>query len=276
MLAFGPICSIPELETWLVTWSFFETIHSRSYTYLIQNVYPDPSKIFDELTSIPEIIDCAKDVSQYYDNLIRLNHLWFTGFNEIIELDRIEHKKALWLALMSVNILEGIRFYVSFAASWAFAETKRMEGNAKIIKLIARDEAIHLASTQQLLKAIVADDPDFAKIRKDTEAECIAMFVSAAEQEKTWAKYMFKDGSIIGLNERIACDYIEWLTNKRMTTMGYHPHYRVGSSNPLPWTQGWIGGSEVQVAPQEVPSSSYTVGSIKHDIDENSFRGMSL
>lgn len=272
ILAFGPICSIPELETWLTTWSFFESIHSRSYTYLIQNVYPNPSIVFDELTTIKEISDCAFDVSKHYDDLIYMNNSYHTDE----PIDRFDHKKAIWLALMSVNILEGIRFYVSFAASWAFAEAKKMEGNAKIIKFISRDENLHLAGTQQLLKSLVQDDPDFATIKKQTEMDCIAMFIAAAEQEKGWIKYMFKDGSIIGLNERILTDYIEWLTNRRMVAVGYKPYYKTVASNPLPWTQKWIGGAEVQVAPQETEIVSYTTGSIKQDVSVDSFKGMKL
>ncbi|WP_341666227.1 ribonucleotide-diphosphate reductase subunit beta, partial [Vibrio sp.] len=137
-LAFLPICSLPEVENWIETWSFFETIHSRSYTHIIRNVYPNPSVVFDQMLDIKEIVDCASDISQYYDNVIEN-----------------PNKKNLWLALMCANALEGIRFYVSFACSWAFAELKKMEGNAKIIKFIARDENTHLAATTTMIKNLV-------------------------------------------------------------------------------------------------------------------------
>jgi ribonucleoside-diphosphate reductase beta chain len=176
---------------------------------------------------------------------------------------------------MSVNILEGVRFYVSFACSWAFAELKKMEGNAKIIKFIARDENLHLAGTQQLLKALPKDDPDFAKIAKETEEESIKLFVAAVDQEKSWAKYLFKDGSMIGLNEKLLSDYIEWIANKRMTAVGLPSPYK-GGSNPLPWTQKWISGAEVQVAPQETEITSYVVGGVKKDVNEETFKGFSL
>lgn len=267
-LAFGPICSLPELETWITTWAFSETIHSRSYTYIIRNVYPDPSKIFDELLDIKEIVDCAGDISRYYDDLILYN-------NKAATFGNYEHKEALWLALVSVNILEGIRFYVSFACSWAFAELKNMEGNAKIIKFIARDENLHLAGTQQLLKALVQDDPDFAKIKEDTKSVVIKMFEDAVNQEKIWARYLFKDGSMIGLNETLLNDYIEWIAHKRMTAIGVPTVFK-GGSNPLPWTQKWISGNEVQVAPQETQITSYTVGGVKKDASADSFKGMSL
>ena len=270
--AFGPICSLPELETWFQTWTFSETIHSRSYTHIIRNIYSNPSKIFDEMLDIAEIVDCAGDISKYYDDLIWWNNL---PKNQYESDTKYKHKKALWMALMSVNILEGIRFYVSFACSWAFAEVKKMEGNAKIIKFIARDENLHLAGTQSLLKLLPKDDEDFIPIAEDTKADCVKLFVDAVDQEKAWAKYLFKDGSMIGLNEQLLCEYIEWIAHKRMTAVGLPCPYK-NTSNPLPWTQKWIAGGDVQVAPQEVELSSYISGGTKQDVDQNSFAGFKL
>ena len=193
-----------------------------------------------------------------------------------IVVDLYQLKKLLWLTLMSVNILEGVRFYVSFACSWAFAELKKMEGNAKIIKLIARDENLHLASTQMLLKLLKADDPVFEKIAKETEAECTKMFVDAVDQEKAWAKYLFKDGSMIGLNTQLLNEYIEWICTRRMGNVGLTSPYKVPSANPLPWTQKWISGSEVQVAPQETEITSYVSGGTKQDVSADTFKGFSL
>jgi ribonucleoside-diphosphate reductase beta chain len=281
-LAFLPLATIPELETWIQTWSFNETIHSRSYTHIIRNVYSDPSAVFDQLTEIPEILDCATDISKYYDDLIEYAgyyRLLGYGIHEVnyqtVTIDRYELKKKLWLCLNSVNALEGIRFYVSFACSWAFAELKKMEGNAKIIKLIARDENVHLGSTQTLLKLLPQDDPDYELIKHETRAECETMFLAAAKQEKDWAHYLFKDGSMIGLNEVLLGQYVDWLTCKRMAAVGLNCHIKTGS-NPLPWTQKWIAGAEVQVAPQETEISSYVIGGTKQDVDQNTFKGFSL
>lgn len=275
-LALLPICTNPELEVWIQTWSFFETIHSRSYTHIIKNVYPDPSKVFDEMLDIKEIVDCADDISKYYDALIFANEA-----NKILlgkspsGESTYQHKKALWRALNSINILEGIRFYASFACSWAFAETKRMEGNAKIIKFIARDENLHLASTQQIIRILPKEDSDFEKIKEECKEEVKQMFLHAAEQEKQWAKYLFKDGSVIGLNEELLCQYVEFITNKRMTTLGYDKMFNT-TSDPLPWTQKWISGGDVQVAPQETAISSYVVGGTNLDVKEESFKGFTL
>ena len=264
-LAFLPITSLPELETWIQTWTFFETIHSRSYTHIIRNVYPDPSRVFDEMLEIQEIVDCAKDISKYYDDLIETN----------VPAGSYEHKKLLWLCLNAVNALEGVRFYVSFACSWNFAELKKMEGNAKIIKFIARDENVHLASTQQLLKILPKEDVDFARIQEETKDLCVHLFSEVVEQEKAWARYLFKDGSMIGLNEKLLCDYVEWIANKRMTAVGLDSPYK-GGSNPLPWTQKWIAGSDVQVAPQETEITSYIVGGVTQDVTDDTFKGFSL
>jgi ribonucleoside-diphosphate reductase beta chain len=269
-MAFLPICSLPELETWIQTWAFFETIHSRSYTHIIRNVYSDPSKVFDEMLDIEEIADCAADISKYYDDLIKWNNF---AFDPGEFYDEYEHKKALWLCLNAVNALEGVRFYVSFACSWAFAEVKKMEGNAKIIKLIARDENVHLASTQQLLKILPKEDPDFERIQEETHTECVDMFYSVVEQEKAWARYLFKNGSMIGLNEQLLCEYVDFIAAKRMGAIGLNGK---PGANPLPWTQKWISGSEVQVAPQETEITSYVIGGVKKDVDENTFKGFTL
>lgn len=271
--AFSPICSLPELENWILTWAFSESIHSRSYTHIIRNVYSNPSIVFDGMMNIEPIINCADDISKNYDELINFNN----KINQDVKINysEYEHKVALWKTLISVNILEGVRFYVSFACSWAFAELKKMEGNAKIIKFIARDENLHLAGTQQLLKVLPSDDPDFAKIAEETKQECIDMFISAVDQEKAWANYLFKDGSMIGLNEKLLSDYIEWIANKRMTAVGLPSPYK-GGSNPLPWTQKWISGAEVQVAPQETEITSYVVGGVKKDVTNETFKGFSL
>lgn len=283
-LAFLPLTSLPELETWIETWSFSETIHSRSYTHIIRNIYPNPTVVFDQLMDNEEILDCADSISKYYDDLIEYSmyyQLLGEGKHSVngktVEINKRELKKKLWLTLNSVNVLEGIRFYVSFACSWAFAELKKMEGNAKIIKFIARDENVHLGSTQYLLtKILTKEDPEFAEIAKECEQDIIEMFVEAVEQEKQWAEYLFKDGSMIGLNAELLSNYIEWIACKRMTALGMKCPYTVPQSNPLPWTAKWISGAEVQVAPQETEISSYILGGTKQDVTEDTFKGFSL
>ena len=282
--SFNPIVSLPQLENWITTWTFSETIHSRSYTHIIRNVYANPSKVFDEMLEVQEILDCADDITKYYDDLIETSMYYqllgegeHTVNRKKVVIDKYELKKKVWLALNSVNILEGVSFYVSFACSWAFAELKKMEGNAKIIKLIARDENVHLGSTQYMItKVLPKEDPDFVKIAEECQEEVVKMFTDAVEQEKAWADYLFKDGSMIGLNAKLLHDYIEWICCKRMTALGLKCPYTVSQANPLPWTQKWISGAEVQVAPQETEISSYVIGGVKQDVDDKTFSGLSL
>lgn len=275
-VALLPLVSLPELETWIETWSFSETIHSRSYTHIVRNIVNNPSIIFDDIVENEEILKRAKDIAHYYDNLIqatndyhRLGEGTHTINNEEIIVSKRELKKKLYLCLMSVNALEAIRFYVSFACSFAFAERKLMEGNAKIIKLIARDEALHLTSTQHMVNLLRTgqDDPEFIEIAAECEQECFDLFKAAAEQEKEWASYLFKDGSMIGLNKDILCQYVEYITNLRMKAVGLNSAYEGATQNPIPWINSWLSSDNVQVAPQEAEISSYLVGQIDNDID---------
>lgn len=272
-MAFLPIVSIPELETWIETWSFSETIHSRSYTHIVRNIVSDPSKVFDDIISDEEILKRAASVSHYYDNLISDVRKYEDGKKDLYEV-----KKSLYLCMMSVNILEAIRFYVSFACSFAFAERKLMEGNAKIIKLIARDESLHHMGTQKILKtwARGKDDPDMVKIAEECREESIKMFVDAAEQEKEWAEYLFKDGSMIGLNKDILCQYVEYITNSRMKSVGLGKAFENANKNPIPWINSWLVSDNVQVAPQETEISSYLIGQIDTAVDTKLFSTMEL
>ncbi len=274
-VAFLPLVSIPELETWIETWSFSETIHSRSYTHIIRNIVNDPSVVFDDIVRNQHIIERASDISKYYDALIHDTLIYLKlgeGSHSLngkeYEISLFELKRKLYLCMMSVNVLEAIRFYVSFACSFAFAERRLMEGNAKIIRLIARDEALHLTGTQHILNIMQSgqDDPEMVEVAKSCYDECIAMFKHAAQQEKDWAAYLFKDGSMIGLNLDILSQYIEYITNLRMSAVGLEPAFSGAKQNPIPWINAWLVSDNVQVAPQEVEVSSYLVGQIDSSV----------
>ena len=274
-IAFLPIVSLPELENWIETWAFSETIHSRSYTHIIRAIVNEPGVVFDEIMKTEEIIQRATSVSKHYDKLIKQTQAYLLngeGEHQIdgkpLTINMYSLKRQLYLTLMSVNILEAIRFYVSFACSFAFAERKVMEGNAKIIKLIARDEALHLTGTQHMLNLMRdgKDDPDMQAIAIECEAEVIQMFKDAANQEKDWAEYLFKDGSMIGLNAQILKQYLEYITNIRMSALNMQPIFEQ-TSNPLPWLNHWLDSDNVQVAPQETEITSYLVSAIDNTID---------
>ncbi|QCI21493.1 ribonucleotide-diphosphate reductase subunit beta [Buchnera aphidicola (Hyadaphis tataricae)] len=283
-VAFLPIISIPELETWIETWSFSETIHSRSYTHIIRNIVNSPSLIFDDIISNKHINDRAQNISIYYDELINYTSYWhLLGEGEhIINENKINInlntlKKKLYLCLISVNVLEAIRFYVSFACSFAFAERELMEGNAKIIRLIARDEALHLTGTQHILNLIsnMNDTELMSKIVLECKEEAIKIFISAAEQEKKWAEYLFQNGSMLGLNKDIICQYIEYITNIRMYSIGLKMPFEK-TSNPIPWINSWLTSDYVQTAPQETEISSYLVGQIDSEVSHDEFKKFKL
>ena len=270
-----PLVSLPELETWIETWSFFETIHSRSYTHIIRNIVNDPSVVFDDIVQNEYIIARAEDIACYYDDLIEYTqyfNLLGVGTHQVngktVVVSERELKKKLYLCLMCVNVLEAIRFYVSFACSFAFAERELMEGNAKIIKLIARDEALHLTSTQHMLNLMRggAEGAEWAEIAAELQNECFELFKKAAEQEKEWAQYLFKDGSMIGLNKDILCQYVEYITNARMLAVCLQPAFEKATQNPIPWINTWLSSDNVQVAPQEVEISSYLIGQIDAEV----------
>jgi ribonucleotide reductase beta subunit family protein with ferritin-like domain len=285
-MAFIPYCSLPELEACMEVWGFMEMIHSRSYTYIIKNVYSDPTEVFDTIIHDERILERAASVTESYDDFIQsaqnygVSESWkhrLEGVSYAKE-DLNDVKRKLYRAIANVNILEGIRFYVSFACSFAFGELKLMEGSAKIISLIARDENQHLAITQNILnKWRDGDDPEMKQIAKEEEEWVYAMFDRAVNEEKRWADYLFKDGSMIGLNDKLLQQYVEWIANRRIKAIGLKPQYDISANNnPLPWTSHWISSKGLQVAPQETEVESYVVGGIKQDVTKNTFSGFKL
>jgi ribonucleoside-diphosphate reductase beta chain len=285
-MAFLPYCSLPELEACMEVWGFMEMIHSRSYTYIIKNIYSDPSEVFDTIIHDERILERAKSVTESYDDFIQSAQQYGVSDAWLHNLEGVSYaketinnvKRKLYRAVANVNILEGIRFYVSFACSFAFGELKLMEGSAKIISLIARDENQHLALTQNILnKWKEGDDPEMQQIAKEEEEWVYAMFDRAVNEEKKWADYLFKDGSMIGLNDKLLQQYVEWIANRRLKAIGLKPQYDIkANNNPLPWTQHWISSKGLQVAPQETEVESYVVGGIKQDVKKDTFSGFKL
>jgi len=286
-MAFLPYCSLPELEACMEVWSFMEMIHSRSYTYVIKNVYSDPSVVFDTIINDPRILERAASVTESYDDFLNEAQNWGQGRlwadsrdveTSLAALEMKEVKRKLYRAVANVNILEGIRFYVSFACSFAFGELKLMEGSAKIISLIARDENQHLALTQNIINNWKkGDDPEMSEIVKEEEEWTYQMFDKCVNEEKKWADYLFKDGSMIGLNDKLLHQYVEWVANRRLRSIGLKPQYDIPMrNNPLPWTEHWISSKGLQVAPQETEVESYVVGGIKQDVKKDTFSGFKL
>ena len=285
-MAFAPYCSLPELEGCMNIWQTMEMIHSRSYTHIIKNVYPDPAEVLDTVLDNDKIIARAKSVTKAYDEFLERagawaeSNMWKKDWKGSPTTDWTmkDMKRSLYRAIANVNILEGIRFYVSFACSFAFGELKLMEGSAKIISLIARDESQHLALTQKIMyKWRKGDDPIMKEIHEEEKENVVSMFKAAVDEEKDWANYLFSQGSIIGLNERLLSQYVEWIANRRMKALGIKPIYDIpASNNPLPWTEHWLNSKGQQNAPQETEIESYVVGGIKQDVDAKTFAGFKL
>jgi len=272
-LSFLPYCSLPELEGCIITWDFMETIHSRSYTYIMKNVYADPSEVFDTILNDEEIVKRAISVTENYDRFSEMAQNYFVKGEGSLD----EVKKQLYLAMVNVNILEGLRFYVSFACTFAFGELKLMEGSAKIISFIARDEATHLNLSTQIIKNWHNNDGEMKKIAESCKDDVINMYKLCVEEEKAWAKHLMKEGTIIGLNENLLGQYVEFVANKRMKAIGFDPLFdRPLNANPLPWTQHWLSSAGLQVAPQETEVESYIIGGVKQDVDKDTLKGFTL
>jgi ribonucleoside-diphosphate reductase beta chain len=277
-LALLPYVSIPELEGCIIAWDFMESIHSRSYTYIVKNLYSNPSEVLDTILDTKEIVSRAESVTKDYDDFMQTATAW-KAKGIIANKSTYELKKKFYKMLISINILEGIRFYVSFACSFGFGELRLMEGSAKIISLIARDESQHLAITQHIIKNYQKNEKDkqMLRVMKDCEQEVYKMYRDAVKEEKEWAKYLMKDGSMIGLSETLLGNYVEWIANKRLRAIGLKPIYdRPLRTNPLPWTQHWLSSRGLQNAPQETEIESYIIGGIKQDITDDTFEDFKL
>ena len=285
-MAFMPYCSLPELEGCMNIWQTMEMVHSRSYTHIIKNVYANPADVFDKILDDQKILSRAQSVTKAYDEFLQAaqeygsGRQWEHALEEVpnAQWELYELKRKLYRAVANVYILEGIRFYVSFACSFAFGELKLLEGSAKIIGLIARDESQHMTVTQNILNNWKkGDDPDIIEIAKEEEANVYNMFKQCVDEEKSWAEYLFKDGSIIGLNEKLLSKYVEWTANRRLKSIGLKAIFDTPiSNNPLPWTAHWLSSKGMQVAPQETEVESYLIGSIKQDVKKDTFAGFKL
>lgn len=251
--------SNPELEACINVWQMFETIHSYAYTYIIQNVYPNPSEILDSILEDQEILKRAETVTRDYD---------------LLKVCGDDVKRQIYLTLVSINILEAVRFYVSFVCAFAFGENKTMIGNADIIKLIKRDEGTHLQITQSILNILRSDPSEgFQDTIKECEVFAVQMFAEAAEEEKAWANYLFSKGSLRGLNANILHGYIEWLCNNRMKNIGLPELFPGAKNNIRGWIDNWFGSENqfVQVAPQESEIISYKISASTNDLDNLEF-----
>jgi ribonucleoside-diphosphate reductase beta chain len=269
-LTLGRVTTLPEFEYWCTRVTFQESNHSDTYAYILKNVYSDASKVFDEILDDEMITRHSKKIAEKYEDLYKkINEYEYKLENgENIESLIRPLEKAIYLALIGWNILEGVRFYVSFACTFAFAENKKMEGNAKELKLIARDENVHLAGTQFAINKLRKESSEgYMDIVQECEEEAIQMYKDAAEDEIEWAEYLFKEGSIIGLNSEILKAYMKYLTNNRMRTVGLPKIFDI-VNNPLPWINPWLGIGKTEVRAQETQLTDYKIANTSGEFKE--------
>lgn len=289
--AFLPWVSLPELEASIIWWVAFEQIHSQSYQWILQNLFPDPGVVFDGIIEDENIMTRADAIIRYYDDFITYSEQYRVlgpgehviksqrqvngtdarvEVEETLTLSMYELKRKLYVALFSVFALESIRFYVSFACSFAYGQQGKMKGNANIIKLIAKDEAQHMGITVNILRNLVRKegDPDFVKIVEEEKDNVLAIFDEVVNQEKEWAKYLFKDGSIVGLNEALLVRFLEYTANKRLKALGFKQRYDC-TTDPFTWMSAWLSGEETQVAPQENEITDYLINVLDTNVNED-------
>lgn len=254
--------SNPALEICMSVWADMETVHSFSYTWILQNITKEPNKFFNSILEDKEIVRRANEIKQNYDKLLG---------------DPKNIKEAIFDSILSTQITEGLAFYVSFACSFFFGFNGKMEGNSKIIKLISRDENLHVAITQNILKIFKErKEEGFQDIVKNNEQKIYDMYGQAVENEKSWAEYLFSQGDLLGLNERILGKYIEWLANGRLVSLGYKKIFDQPTNPIKGWLDAYTDSKQVQIAPQESEISSYKISARNPSIDESEFDGFEL
>jgi ribonucleoside-diphosphate reductase beta chain len=268
--AFLPICSDPAVKRCIVYMDQQESVHDDSYQHIIRNVYNDPTAVFDEMTSIEPLVNRGKSVAAYYDRQILTIAKYRLGLCSIDEV-----KRSTWLCLNAVNALEGLRFMQSFSVAFCFGNLGKMQGNASIIKLIASDELLHQAFTTALIRTLPEDDEDYIAVREECLPEVEHIFMETVDQEKAFSKFTFQNGSLIGLNEAISYQYLDFMAAKRMRAIGMTYKNESPRTNPLPWMAKYLNEGTIQVAPQEQEITAYQQNTIA-DVSSDTFVGFDL
>jgi ribonucleoside-diphosphate reductase beta chain len=260
---FKPVCSVPELEALVQWWSAFEQIHSEAYSHIIRNIYNVPSDEFNRIHDTQEIIGMAANIGKHYDNLHLLNCRKELNVETVGEQ---EHIDAIWMALNASYALEAIRFMVSFATSLGMVENKIFIGNGNEIALILQDELLHTDWTAQIINRVVKDDPRFAVAKERNKEAVFDMYLGVIEEEKAWAKYLFKKGTVLGMNEAIMRSHVDYTAQLRLKEIGLKYDANI-KSPPLPWFNKHMNTSKKQTALQENESVSYVLGSMTNTIN---------
>lgn len=273
-ITLGVIVSDVALETWIMSWTFFETIHSRSYTHIIRNLYADPSKVFDKIPENNKIIERALAICKYYDNLQDLIYCYKADKirDRVYPGQLREVKKALYLCLHAINALEAIRFYASFVNTFNFFENmKIMEGNTKIMQFIARDENLHHQGTRYIINQLQAgvDGTDWQEIAAECKEEAEQIFHEAIIQEKDWVSYVYDKVEPPGLSITLMHQFIDYQAVPSMRKVGLDTDIVPPRKHPIPWVNKYFMTAATQVAKQETELTSYLISAIDNDVDDS-------
>ena len=279
-LILGQIATLPELENAILTWTYFEAgKHSRTYTEELRALYDHPDKIFDESFEIPELLELTNSIKnpfeRAYFNVI--NYLYKTQRDITLTNEEIyELYDSILMVIVEINTLEGIRFYTGFAAIWALTEgQKYIPGTSENLCFISRDENIHLAISQHLLKNLKKKDEEgFKEYYKAATERIQARYIEVFREEVKWVDYLFSQGSYLGMNANILKQYLTFITIKRMKAIGIKVtkemldgHWCV--VNPIPWVDKYINMDSVEKLPQEENVLNYVTGGVNQDVDES-------
>ena len=261
---FTPVCSIPELESLMYNWGFFETnIHSRSYSHIIRNIYNVPKDVFNTIHDTEEIVAMASSVGNYYDQLHRINcHKEVGG-----QYSEEAHIRAIWLALNASYALEAFRFMVSFATSLAMVENRIFIGNGNIISLILQDELLHKDWTAWIINQVAKEDSRFAQAKIECEAEVYQLYLDVIREEKQWADYLFNKGPVIGLNANILKEFVDYTAAGALKEIGIKYQTPAPKTTPIPWFNKHANTSNKQTALQESESTNYVIGVMSDVLD---------
>lgn len=265
-----PICSDPMVKRCINFIEFFEELHAQAYEHIVLNVFNDPTSVFDEMREIEQLVSAGKDIARYYDDLIHEIAKYRLG-----KTTKRNVKVKLWLCLNSINALEGIRFFGSFSNTFAFGNTGRMMGNVSEMRLIANDELLHQAFTTALIRTLPKDDPEYVEIEQQCRDEVIQIFKDTEQQEKDFTSYKYQYGSLIGMNAAIECQYLSWITAKRMKAIHLPYFGEAPKTNPIPWMNKFLNEGDTQNAPQETELTGY-IQNVQADVDSTTFSGFSL
>jgi len=269
----GGISNNPEWELYITNHQNNELLHSESYTEMVRALYNDVDNFIEGIiddehvqrraTSILAGFDWATSVFDRMDANAAVLSYSLADSKPFPEVTERMVKEAIYKSAVILNMFEGIRFFCTFVTNWSFSEQpeKLMAGSSNVFKLIARDEMIHLDVFQRVIKMLNTDESEgFTDVAKDLEDEVYEMYATGYKEEMEWIEYLFSKGSpLIGMNEEILKQYMDYIFAIRLTNIGLDPK-RLGlelGENPLPWVDNYLDSTNVKSAPQEIESVNY-------------------